>query len=259
MASRPHYMVAVMDALHALGGQATPATVYGWLKREGRVRAADLDNPGRDEKWLHREVRFARQELFLGGLIEGANRGVWALTDEGRRTSLSLDGARRLVNRRRHPNDVGGVAEALTDAGPDPLANIDLPDADASPEGPTLGPVPISWTGTVTRELAGAGWVYSARFGNRDIWKIGQTNDVRNRLAELNKHIPHEVLGERWTVFLTHELATTALAYAMEQRVLAGLATHRTVGERVQCSEAQLVHIWENAIEPQESLSTSNN
>src|SRR5687767_11458973 len=100
MASRPHYMVGVMDALRELGGEATPAAVYDWLKNAGRIRPEDLNNPSRDEHWLHREIRFARQELFTGGLIDGSNRGKWSLTDQGKLTSLSIEGAQRLASRR---------------------------------------------------------------------------------------------------------------------------------------------------------------
>jgi hypothetical protein len=100
----------------------------------------------------------------------------------------------------------------------------------------------------VTRDICGPGWVYSVRFGDRDVWKIGHTNDVRTRLSELNKHIPYEVLGERWTVFRTHKWATPELAYAMEQRILTNLAKHRTTGERVRCSETELAEVWKNSI-----------
>lgn len=249
MASRSIYMVAVMDALQALGGQASPVAVYGWLKSEGRIRQTDLDNPERDEKWLHREIRFARQELFLGGLIDGANRGLWRLTEEGRGTTLSIDTARELVNRRHHPASIlTGVAIEEDVARVDPETEPVF-SAHVAKEGPTLGPAPTAWSATVKRSVEGSGWTYSMRFGDRDVWKIGHTTDVAARLVELNKHVPHEALGERWAVFLTREWTTSHLAYAMEQEVFSRLEKHRTIGERVHCSATDLVEAWKSSEE----------
>jgi hypothetical protein len=89
------------------------------------------------------------------------------------------------------------------------------------------------------------------RFGDRDLWKIGHTNDVAARLVEVNKHVPHEILGERWTVFLTQQWPTPAIAYAMEQRIFANLGAYRTTGERVRCAETDLIKAWQDSLKLQ--------
>jgi hypothetical protein len=100
---------------------------------------------------------------------------------------------------------------------------------------PTTGPVPTAWTGLVSRNPDCEAWTYLLRFGRRDVWKIGHAQDVPGRLLEINSHVPHEVLGEQWTVVLQRRWSTSREAYAMEQRLFRELAEHRTEGERLRC------------------------
>jgi len=109
---------------------------------------------------------------------------------------------------------------------------------------PTTGPAPAHWTGIVTRNPDAEAWTYAMRFGKRSVWKIGHTQDVKGRLAEINQHVPHEELGEQWVVALQQKWTCSQDAYAMEQRVLAALAEQRTEGERVRCPEHVLQSTW---------------
>ena len=108
----------------------------------------------------------------------------------------------------------------------------------------TTGPKPADWSGFITREAGRDTWTYLLRFGSRDIWKIGLTQDVARRLAEVNQHVPHEETGERWEVVLTMRWSTAYEAYAMEQAVLAALKSFRSIGERVSCSEVEIRRVW---------------
>ena len=62
---------------------------------------------------------------------------------------------------------------------------------------PTTGPVPTSWSAVVERNAEQPSFTYVLQFGDRDLWKVGHAVDLAARLAEVNKHVPHEVLGER--------------------------------------------------------------
>ena len=86
------------------------------------------------------------------------------------------------------------------------------------------------------------------RFGDSSIWKIGRTTDLGTRLAQVNDHIPVELLGQSWQVSLTHEWLTSVEAQAMEQRVLSYLSMHRTQGERVKCTKAELEEAWKASL-----------
>ena len=105
------------------------------------------------------------------------------------------------------------------------------------PAGPTTGPMPSSWTGTVHRSTEGTAFVYVLRFGMRDVWKVGHTQDVAERLGDVSKHVPEEVLGENWHVYTTLWCVDHGTAYAAEQALLARLSSFRTIGERVRCSQ----------------------
>lgn len=88
----PHfvaYFQPVLNALRALGGEASPDHVYAWLKAnldapkeefEGRTKA--------NQSKFENRVGWARFYLAKAGLIDGARRGHWVLTPEGREATL---------------------------------------------------------------------------------------------------------------------------------------------------------------------------
>lgn len=119
-----------------------------------------------------------------------------------------------------------------------------------SPSGPTQGPAPSSWSGEVSRDASVAAVTYALRFGKRNLWKIGHAQNVAARVADVNKHVPHEVLNERWCEAWTQKWPTQTAAYDMEQRVLALLAKKRTDNERIACTENELRSAWINAMMP---------
>jgi hypothetical protein len=110
--------------------------------------------------------------------------------------------------------------------------------------GPSTGPRPTSWTGTVAHDADAETYTYAFQFGSRDVWKIGHAKNATERLIEVNKHVPEEVLGEGWRVVLQHRWPTAMKAYEMEQRVLSALRNSGSVGERVCCSKRQLETAW---------------
>jgi hypothetical protein len=109
---------------------------------------------------------------------------------------------------------------------------------------PTTGPKPVAWTGEVEYDPDAEALTYLMRFGERDVWKVGLTQDVDRRLGELNLHVPHEALGEKWRLVRTRRWANSILAYEMEQRLLSAFAPYRSVGERVLCAEENVQMIW---------------
>ena len=113
---------------------------------------------------------------------------------------------------------------------------------------PTTGPVPSDWSGIVTRDAAQEAWTYVMRFGQRNVWKIGHTQDLESRLAQVNQHVPHEELGERWAIVMHQHWESSLLAYEMEQRVLGVLGFYRTEGERIRCSEVELQGAWKKCL-----------
>jgi hypothetical protein len=113
--------------------------------------------------------------------------------------------------------------------------------------GPTTGPPPTSWTRQVKRDDSIPASAYAFQFGDRLLWKIGWAQDVNERLAEVNMHVPHEVLNECWRLVLQQRWADSKVAYDMEQQVLELLIAHRTKGERTMCSQRDLENAWTTA------------
>lgn len=109
---------------------------------------------------------------------------------------------------------------------------------------PTTGPKPTAWTAEASYDPNAEGWTYLMRFGQREIWKVGHTQDIYRRLDELNMHVPHEALGEKWCLVCRQRCANSIQAYEMEQRLLSALVPYRTVGERIACSEEVVRTVW---------------
>ncbi|MEZ5690473.1 MAG: hypothetical protein R3D71_02270 [Rickettsiales bacterium] len=113
---------------------------------------------------------------------------------------------------------------------------------------PTRGVIPSAWSSRVVRELGRKSVTYALRYGKSDCWKIGHTVDVKQRLSDINKHIPYEITGEKWELFRTQSWENETLAYEMEQGLFNDLFKFRTAGERLQCKEEDLHIAWLKSI-----------
>jgi hypothetical protein len=80
------------------------------------------------------------------------------------------------------------------------------------------------------------------------VWKIGFASDVQARLREVNRHVPVELLSQRWMLIHTKSWPSADTAYRMEQRILELLTAKRTVYERVQCAEPIIEEAWQRAL-----------
>lgn len=113
---------------------------------------------------------------------------------------------------------------------------------------PTTGPRPTDATYSVTRSAQDTSWTYALRYGKRNMFKVGHTTNVGERLDAINQHIPIELGVERWEPMLQQKWETANKAYDMEQRVFALLSGKRSGYERIQCSEKELNSAWQAAL-----------
>lgn len=235
--SRYHYMINLLDTLRAFGGAATSQQVYEWFRIRGIARSSDLAvQPSKETRFV-KEVRFARLMLFYGGLIAENEPGRWELTPEGWNTELDLEDARMLA--RRSGWECPGHHSLALGSAP--------AESEPSLGGPTRGPSPTAWRGIVERESSGPASTYAMRFGRTRIWKIGYASNITRRLAEVNRHIPVEVMEDRWTLALERQCPTVRDAYDMEQSILQLLTEFRTTGQRVHCTGEALISAWSKA------------
>lgn len=220
-------MVHMLEVLRASGGSLRSTAVFDRFKTEGYAREADLlHTQASGETRFAKEVRFARLELVEAGLVQHSEDGVWSLSDLGWATFLNFEGARNLINRRRHKKTFGPIVKGIPQ--------------------PTTGPVPTAYTASVVRTLDRTSWTYVFRYGETDLWKIGHTQNVATRLADVNRHLPVEVTAAIWKLYARQSWPESKAAYDMEQRLFAALASHRTQGERVRCDRECLTIAWSN-------------
>jgi hypothetical protein len=241
--SRYRYMAGVLDGLRSLGGEAPISRVYEWLIAHEIAYPDDLTTFQSDGgSRFHKEVRWARKELFDTGLLRAPDRGTWALTEIGLATQMTPAVARQMVSAlasQRRLAKVDVACSAISDQDQSPA------EEQHRERGPTTGPVPSAWSRQVTRTTSDRTWTYLVRFGERDVWKIGHAANIIERLTELNKHVPSEVLGESWSVVGALEWADATAAYVAEQRALNQLQPYRTVGERLRCPEEAIKLSWQ--------------
>lgn len=151
---------------------------------------------------------------------------------------LRLDEQQRVLALAREEIDVG-LTQAIRDER-DKIAAVVGP-------GGTMGPVPSSFSTTMVRDTFREACTYAYQFGNKNVWKVGWAHDPVERLADLNKHVPHEILDQKWGRGWTQKWASAEQAYAMEQRVLRSFANEDLYGERVHCTKEQLEAAWRKA------------
>jgi restriction endonuclease Mrr len=85
------YFGPVLDAIRASGGSARPEEVCNWIKANVPVPQTELDglNKGGQSKFENR-VHWARNYLRNAHLIDGSERDVWRLTEDGRLRHLTV-------------------------------------------------------------------------------------------------------------------------------------------------------------------------
>jgi hypothetical protein len=233
-------MINLLDVLRRLGGEAHRKEVFASMINDSIARAEDLDAIQTDGGTRFRKhVDFSRKELFDSGLIGDGGPGIWYLTSTGENTFLTHATANRIValnQKLRHLREPQRKELAVT------VMVRRRPSA-----GPTTGPIPVTWSGCVIRDVLRPAVTYVLQWGNSDVWKVGQTNDIERRVSQINKHVPVEILGTYWNLLTTQQWDNCVLAHAMEQEVFRLLHTSRVLGERLRCSEETLRQAWTEA------------
>ncbi len=87
----------VLDALRALGDSGTPDEVIERVEKDQKVPDAQLNEVmSSGDLRFRNQVQWARYYLAQEGLIDRSQRGVWSLSDQGRKTHLTPAQAREL-------------------------------------------------------------------------------------------------------------------------------------------------------------------
>ncbi|WP_333665663.1 restriction endonuclease [Parvibaculum sp.] len=122
------YFQPVIDALRDLGSSAKPKEVYAWVAEHYDIPKEEIESTTKNgQSSFENRIGWARFYLAKAGLVASEQRGVWVLTEQGRKTNLSHDEAYSLF-RTIHDNF------PRTEARPGKAAQTDeaLDDADAS-------------------------------------------------------------------------------------------------------------------------------
>lgn len=246
--SRYEYMVNVVRGVRALGGSAQPLQIYEWLVDQKLAPEADLTKIQSDGGTrFHKEVRFARKELFDAGILAPSPRGDWKLSEEAGSAEFTIEQARSLIRIRTRLRRRGDLAVENSEENTDSSTAIPL---SIGLLGPTNGPEPTDWTGEISRSASSPASTYLLRFGERDLWKVGHAQCLQTRLRDINRHVPHEILGEYWHLRLFEPWPTAKLARRMEAAIFSALHAKRTIGERLTCTAEEAELAWFGILGP---------
>ncbi len=84
------YFQPVIDGLCDLGSSAKSKEVYSWIAEHHDIPKAEIEGTTEDgQSKFENKVGWARFYLAKAGLIDTEQRGVWVLTEQGRKASLS--------------------------------------------------------------------------------------------------------------------------------------------------------------------------
>lgn len=91
------YFQPVINALRDLGSSAKPKEVYSWIAERLNVPQEEIEQTTKGgQSKFENKVGWARFYLAKAGLIDTEQRGVWVLTEQGRKANLSHDQAYHL-------------------------------------------------------------------------------------------------------------------------------------------------------------------
>lgn len=84
----------VLNALNELGSSARPKEVYSWIVENTNIDQAELEQINKNGRSkFENKVAFARFYLAKAGLIDTKQRGIWILTETGKKAKLSQEDA----------------------------------------------------------------------------------------------------------------------------------------------------------------------
>ena len=94
------WMGPLLDALRELGDSGTPQETSDLI-----AKRCGISDEKREELMVsgtprfHNQVCWARQYLVWEGLLSSAKRGVWTLTEQGKKSHLSIEAAHQLFRK----------------------------------------------------------------------------------------------------------------------------------------------------------------
>ena len=112
----------------------------------------------------------------------------------------------------------------------------------------TISIPPTYGTTTHVRTPREHSYTYILHYNDSTIWKIGYTDDLEQRIGDINKHLPWEYTDVKWNLEYFQEWENSNNAFKMEQLMLEKLANHRGEGERVCCTREMLETTWEGIL-----------
>ncbi|MDH5462500.1 MAG: Mrr restriction system protein, partial [Candidatus Bathyarchaeota archaeon] len=92
--------VPLLEVLVELGGQATPKEIYPVVTRKfPEIRTEDLIEtlPSGGNRWTNR-IQWVRQRLIDKGEMYSPSRGIWAITEKGRKRVATKEPPVPMVN-----------------------------------------------------------------------------------------------------------------------------------------------------------------
>lgn len=240
ISDRVHYVLGLVKAISQAGGSMLTWEAYAWFDDNGMRRVIERPTKLSPDQHFRREVRFARQILKDGGyLITRDERWTLISSDALLLTATDIN---QIIQENRKRSQ-SAASDALSQELHPDFARLDsaLPRLQI-----TTGPIPSEFSRIVS-QVDGPAFTYIFRFANSDIWKIGYASDLAKRVAQVNQHVPIEILDQRWTRKLETLWPSKIWAYHMEQEILTILSMERTAYERVLCPENRLLDAWELA------------
>jgi len=174
------YFAPLLDALRSLGNSGTPTEVLEKIADDLSIDDAKLNESlASGQSRVYNQVHWARFYLTREGLLDGSERGVWKLTERGRKTKLNHVEAIEIF-RRQHgaiqaQREAEGAAEPIE-------VGMALSAKDAEPAPPIEEESHRGQLARILRGMSPKGFEHFAAFllrraGITEVNVTGKTND----------------------------------------------------------------------------------
>lgn len=113
---------------------------------------------------------------------------------------------------------------------------------------PSRGPKPAPGRREFDVAERDHGYVYVLRFGEREVWKVGNSHDPAGRAASFNTNIPSVVIGEAWSLYMKQLTSSMEQAHDLEHQLKDSLSRFSIGGEMFSCSLRDLQRAWSTVV-----------
>jgi hypothetical protein len=169
--------------------------------------------------------------------------------------AIPMRRAWRFVDSPRLPADIEQRLALETGAAAIALSPVEADCILGSPAVPVFESAVLAFSSACPMPIPSAqGEIFAFRFGNRDVWRIGNSFDAQRDMEGMNRNVPATIIHEAWEMLWREPVSSKREALLLETRLTESLAEHRVSGDMFTCSQRTFERVWNFALSERRSV-----